>query len=232
MSGPVIYHGTPITPNAAFEAVMPGRAACVSFYRPDQVSLAEEHCPQIMYDNGAFSFWQAALRQGKEWAQDRDWSDYYAWLEPRLVEVRWAVIPDSPGAPSQINDGLLNDWPFSQWGAPLWHMDGSLDRLGRLCEKYDRVCFGWVGRFDEKTKQIAVDERTVGCEAYHRRMGEVSTFLGNQWPVIHMMRGVAVSRDYPFRKRRQHIARSKWTQTRQQSGHRSWESLAREDCVC
>jgi hypothetical protein len=228
----VIYHGTPITPNAAFEAVMPGRAACVSFYRPDQVDIAERLCPKIMYDNGAYSFWQAALRNGKEWAEERNWSDFYEWLEPRLTDGRWGVIPDSPGAPSQINDGLLNDWPFGQWGAPLWHMNGSLERLGRLCEKYERICFGWVGRFDELSGKIAADEQSVGCMAYHRRMNEVGAFLGNQWPNIHMMRGVAVARDYPFHQRGQHIIRAEWTQAGQQGLRGSRRPLAREEGVC
>ncbi|MBB4642391.1 hypothetical protein [Rhizorhapis suberifaciens] len=95
-----------------------------------------------------------------------------------------------PGAPSQLNDALLNDWPFGQKGAPLWHMDGSIDRLGRLCERYGRVCLGWVG----ETKA----DQAVGCDAFRKRMDEVAAFLGNRWPVIHMMRGTAVVQDYPF----------------------------------
>jgi hypothetical protein len=131
-----------------------------------------------------------AMRSGQEWAPDRDWTPYFRWLEPRLFQPgRWAVIPDSPGAPSQLNDGLLNDWPFGQKGAPLWHMDGPLDRLGRLCERYERVCLGWIG--DPK-------KEPVGCDAYRRRMDEVGKLFGNRWPVIHMMRGTLVAHDYPF----------------------------------
>jgi len=143
----------------------------------------------LCFDNGAFSFWQSALKNGQEWAADRDWNPYYKWLEPRLQEGRWAVIPDSPGAPSQINDGLLNDWPFGQWGAPLWHMDNPIDRLLRLCDKYERVCLGWTGQGKDSI---------VGCEAWFRRMDEVASALGNQWPNIHMMRGVMVAREFPF----------------------------------
>jgi hypothetical protein len=29
-------------------------------------------------------------------------------------------------------------------------------------------------------------------------MDEVASVLGNQWPVIHMMRGVMVAREFPF----------------------------------
>lgn len=199
----IIYHGTPMTPNAAFEAVMSGRAACVSFFRPDQIELAIQHCPFIMLDNGAFSFWRQAQRDGHEFDQAaRDWSPYYRWLEPILFHPgRWAVIPDIPGAPSQLNDGLLNDWPFGAAGAPLWHMNGPITRLARLCEKYPRVCLGWIGE--------TADEQKVGCDAYRRKMDEIAALFGNRWPVIHMMRGVAVARDYPFRQRGQHVSRPK-----------------------
>jgi hypothetical protein len=142
------------------------------------------------FDNGAFSFWRAAVKNGEEWAQDRDWTPYYRWLEPRLKAGRWAVIPDMPGAPSQLNDGLLNDWPFGRtWGVPLWHMDGHLDRLARLCDQYDRVALGWIG--DPKREP-------VGCRRYRDRMEDVDKLLGNRWPPLHMMRGVAVAFDYPF----------------------------------
>ena len=190
--GVVIHHGTPLTPRAALHSVCTGRAMCVSFYRPDSVADVEVISPYIMYDNGAFSFWQQAMRAGAECdPEGRDWAAYYAWLEARLfVPGRWAVIPDAPGAPSQINDGLLNDWPFGRSrGVPLWHMDGPIDRLARLCDRYDRVALGWIG---------CPKREPVGCDRYRRRMGEVATLLGNRWPPLHMMRGVKVAHDYPF----------------------------------
>jgi hypothetical protein len=49
MTGPVIYHGTPLTPRAALEAVMPGRAACVSFYSPQDAEALGAVCPQLMF---------------------------------------------------------------------------------------------------------------------------------------------------------------------------------------
>jgi hypothetical protein len=92
-----------------------------------------------------------------------------------------------PGAPSQLNDALLNEWPFGQKGAPLWHMDGPIERLLKLCERFDRVCLGWTGA-----------GKGIDCPDYHARMEEVAKALGNRWPVLHMMRGVAVAFDYPF----------------------------------
>lgn len=49
MTSPTIYHGSPITPLAALGAVMPGRAACVSFFRPDSLEVLLAICPQVMF---------------------------------------------------------------------------------------------------------------------------------------------------------------------------------------
>lgn len=188
----LVYHGTPLTPAAALQAVA-GRAFCVSFFRPDSVADVEAMAPFLVYDNGAFSFWMQALRVGVDPADvpERDWSAYYEWLEPRLfVPGRWAIIPDRPGGASQQNDAMLGEWPFGRSrGAPVWHMDGPLDRLVRLCDRYDRVCLGWVG--DPK-------KEPVGCDAYRRRMDEVAKLMGNSWHPLHMLRGVLVGGEYPF----------------------------------
>lgn len=134
------------------------------------------------------------MRAGREWDEfDRLawWLAYYAWLEPNLfVPGRWAIMPDSPGAPSQLNDGLLNDWPYGRSrGAPVWHMDGPIERLARLCDRYDRVCLGWIG--DPK-------KEPVGCDSYRRKMDEVAALMGNSWHPLHMLRGTKVAFDYPF----------------------------------
>lgn len=44
-----IYHGTPLTPREALLAVLRWRAACVSFYRPDDAEAVEAVCPLIMF---------------------------------------------------------------------------------------------------------------------------------------------------------------------------------------
>lgn len=197
----LVYHGTPVTPVAALRAVLAGRAACVSYFRPDSTGVVEEIAPYIMFDNGAYSFWKRARRSGRECEEiDRDWRPYYAWLEDRLwLPGRWAVIPDRIAAPSQLNDALISDWPHGRArGAPVWHMDGTIERLARLCDRFDRVCFGWVGEFDPAIADIRVDQRDVGCEAYHRKMDQVSRLFGNRWPLVHQFRGGSVGAMYPF----------------------------------
>jgi len=227
----MIYHGTPLTPVAALRALA-GRAFCVSFYRPDNDAMIAEISDNVMLDNGAFSFWKAALKAGCESDEARrDWSPYYAWAEARQIAGRWAVIPDAIGMPSQVNDGLLNDWPLgTAFGAPVWHMNGPLDRLPRLAERYSRVCLGWVGGFENG--RPVKSEAAVGCDAYRRRMDEVAGILGNRWPQLHMLRGVAVARDYPFRQRRQHIARAKRMALRQPARRDARRSVARTARLC
>ena len=62
------------------------------FARPDDVDAVEAVCQRILYDNGAFSFWQAAIRVGEEWdGVNRDWHPYYDWLAPRLCSGRLAL---------------------------------------------------------------------------------------------------------------------------------------------
>jgi hypothetical protein len=170
---------------------MKGRDAVVSFFRPDSLKDVEEICPSIIYDNGAFSFWQQAMKRGEEWDdKPRDWSSYYRWLECRISPERRAVIPDMPGAPSQLNDSLINDWPYGRdVGIPLWHMDGPIARLGSLCDQFDTVALGWIGH----PKKFP-----VGCDDYRDRMDEVGKLFGNSWPKIHMMRGILVAFDYQF----------------------------------
>lgn len=195
-----IYHGTPVTPRAALQALA-GRAFCVSYFRADSVADVEALGPFIMYDNGAYSFWKQTRREGREWTEaERDWRPYYGWLEERLwAPGRWAVIPDRIAAPSQLNDALLAEWPHgTSRGAPVWHMDGPLPRLARLCELYDRVCLGWVGEFDPAIGDIRPEQRDVGCPAWRRRMDEVAKLFGNDWPCVHMLRGTAVAGEYPF----------------------------------
>lgn len=45
----IIYHGTPLTPRAALNAIAPGRAMCVSFYTPQDVEAVEAVSPAIMF---------------------------------------------------------------------------------------------------------------------------------------------------------------------------------------
>jgi hypothetical protein len=61
---PIIYHGTPLTPRAALLDVLHNRAACVSFYRPDDVEAVEAVCPRIMFRQRGIQFLETG---GEAW---------------------------------------------------------------------------------------------------------------------------------------------------------------------
>lgn len=124
----VIYHGTPLTPRAALLNVCAGRAMCVSFYRPDDVEAVEEISPAIMYDNGAFSFWQQALREGKEWAEDRDWTPFLSLA----------------GAPHISSRALGRHSRYAGCAVPAQRR--TAERLAFRAERRTALAHGWADR--------------------------------------------------------------------------------------
>lgn len=178
------YHGTPITPKAVMQALA-GRCFCVSFWRPDQAAEAHAIGQSVMLDNGAFSAW----RSGKP---IDDWSPFYAWAE-RWLDYRtsWAVIPDVIDGDEADNDALVDQWPFGNRGAPVWHMHESIGRLLRLAERFGRVCIGSSGAF-----------AVVGTDRWHGRMITAMNDLCGDGPTpvwLHMLRGMKLAGDiYPF----------------------------------
>ena len=67
----LIYHGTPLTPRSALRDVCQGRGICVSFYRPDDVEVAEAISPAIMFRQrrifilaASVASWRRSYRRG------------------------------------------------------------------------------------------------------------------------------------------------------------------------
>lgn len=222
-----IYHVTPITPNAALVDVCTGRNLLVSMARPDQLDIVLKIAKKRLFDHGRFSTWIAAMKAGREWCEDDvPRHVYYAWLEPFIwLPDHAAIMPDIPGAPSQINDGELLDWPFPvEKGLPVYHMDGPIARFGRLLEKYPRVCMGWIG--DPK-------KEPVGCERYWRRVEEIERELGSDiWPQTHMLRGIAVADQRPFRGGRRQQPRPKRASLRQPDRRTRGRQVAWAEGLC
>lgn len=137
------YHGLPITPASAAAAAISAGHAFVSYAHCDQLPVAIECCQSFAIDNGAFSAWRA----GKPVL---DWSCYYAWAAQAKAtpSCDFAVIPDVIDGSEADNDALLAEWPLPRWfGAPVWHMHESLDRLSRIAADWPRVCIGSSGEF-------------------------------------------------------------------------------------
>lgn len=137
------YHGLPITPATTAVSAIGGGHAFVSYAHADQLSVAVETCQSFAIDNGAFSAW----RKGEP---VRDWAGFYEWAAEckRAPHCDFAVIPDVIDGSEADNDALLSEWPLPRWfGAPVWHMHESLDRLERLASGWPRICIGSSGEF-------------------------------------------------------------------------------------
>lgn len=172
------YHGLPITPaTAACKAVEAGHAF-VSFAHSDQINVAIEMCQSFAIDNGAFSAW----RQGKPII---NWQPFYDWALDckKIPSCDFAVIPDVIDGNESDNDALLRDCPLPSWfGAPVWHLHESLDRLEKLANTYLRVCFGssgefssigtikWWERISQSMSVICDEEGRPNCKLHGLRM--------------------------------------------------------------
>lgn len=177
------YHGTPITPVGVLKTLA-GRCFCVSYAAPAQVAWCHEFGQSVMLDNGAFTFWKTG--------KPVDWLGYYRWCEVWLrFHTTWAVIPDVIDGGEEANDRLIELWPHGDRGAPVWHMNESLDRLKRLTAQFSKVCIGSAG-----------DYAVVGDKKWHARMHEAMNSLCGLGPApswLHMLRGMAQSgSEYPF----------------------------------
>ncbi len=177
------YHGTPITPNSALDQIK-GRHFCVSFARPDNVRRCHEIGQSVLLDNGAFSMWRRK--------EPTDWPGYYAWCDRWLDHpTTWACIPDVIDAPEEQQEDLLWRWPFGERGAPVWHMNESLERLFNLLDHWPRVCIG-------STSVYAV----VLSPAWQQRMDVIWEQIGRRHkraPWVHMLRGMACAgKRWPF----------------------------------
>lgn len=183
------YHGTPITPRKVLTELA-GRSFCVSFWRPDDVEWCHQYGQSVMLDNGAFSAWMKAIKEGK--TPEIDWQAFYAWCDQWLAyRTTWAVIPDVIAGDVDANDTLIAQWPHGQRGAPVWHMHEPIDRLKKLCDEWERVCIG-----------SSAEYRVVGSDMWHNRMTEAMNAICKTGRVpawLHMLRGMAAAQwGYPF----------------------------------
>lgn len=177
------YHGTPITPQAERQK-MAGKHFCVSFAEPRDADWCLANGQSVMWDNGAFTF----FRQGGELDVPR----FYAWIEPRLAQPHWGVVPDRIGGGVAEQREMVATWPFPrQLGAPVWHMGLPVDYLLALADKWPRICFGSSERYWQ-----------VGSADWESRCDEAFNALAKRHrhlPWVHMLRGLALAGDrWPF----------------------------------
>ena len=183
------YHGLPITPaTAAIKAVESGHAF-VSFAHPEQLNVAVEVCQSFAIDNGAFSAWKSG-------SPITDWSEFYKWAESckRIPSCDFAVIPDVIDGSESDNDALLAEWPLPKWfGAPVWHIHESFDRLERMANDYPRICLGSSGEY-----------ATIGTQQWWQRIAQAMRVICNDegQPLVKLhglrMLNPAIFTKFPF----------------------------------
>lgn len=167
------YVGLPITPETTAVAAVSGGHAFVSARHPVQLPLAIAVAQSFAIDNGAFSAWKAG-------DPVKDWRSFYEFAGEmkRIPHCDFAVIPDVIDGTEADNDALLDEWPLPQWfGAPVWHMHESLERLFRLVSEWPRVCLGSSGAFSKvgTTEWWARMEMAmlVACDAQGRPLAKL-----------------------------------------------------------
>lgn len=191
------FHGGPIWGGEGDElikALYRGGGALVSFHRPDQIKRIVQLDCDLILDNGAFSVWMKSNRKGEIVDWDKHWNKYYKWVESLYARIGWFIVPDVIGGTDEENDALLAKLPehLLSKAVPVWHSEGSLERLERLCERFERVAIGCVGR-----------HRSIRSPAWRERMDEVfkHIYITKKYPVkIHGLRALDVRAisQYPF----------------------------------
>lgn len=183
------YHGLPITPTPVANYAVQAGHAFVSYAHPEQIGTAIEVCQSFAIDNGAFSAWKS----GKPIT---NWDDYYDWALnlKKVPSCDFAVVPDVINGSESDNDLLLNDCPLPKWfGAPVWHMHESLERLEQLANCYVRVCIGSSGEYT-----------TVGTANWWSKMGQamrvICDDMGRPICKLHGLRMLdpAIFTKFPF----------------------------------
>lgn len=177
------YHGTPLTPRSEL-LKMAGKHFCVSFANPGDADWCLAHGQSVMWDNGAFTFFTQK--------KPTDWSQFYAWVEPRLGHPHWAVVPDVIDGDIDDNLALIRQWPHDRaMSAAVWHMAEPIDHLLALTDMgFAKMCFGSSGTYWQ-----------VGSETWERRCDEAFNALESRGlrPWVHMLRGLAMCGDrWPF----------------------------------
>lgn len=152
------FHGTPC--GATREDVarfLSGRHAFVPWLRCEDIGTAAEVCQSFAVDCSAYTAWKSG-------EPITDWSGYYAWVDQwrRHPGFDFAIIPDVIDGTAADNDALLTEWPWEDFGVPVWHLHESRERLRTLCEVFPRVALGSSGKW-----------ATPGTSSWWNRMADV-----------------------------------------------------------
>ena len=169
-----------------FETYMKDRNVLIPFLNHSDLKRAKRVCNKIILDNSAFT----AHTQGVV----IDWNDYYDWVAKHEDRIEWFIIPDVIDGTEEENDKLIRDYHNTNLtkGYPVWHLNESLERLKRLADNYDLVCFGSSGEFWDLKSEAWRGRVTKALEAI--------SIDGIPITQIHMLRclDINIFPNYPF----------------------------------
>lgn len=166
------FHGGPIWGgDELIKALYSKGGALVSFARPDQIKkIAALDCSLVL-DNGAFSTWRRSKGSMSVGDWGLHWTRYYQWVQLWYHRIEWFIVPDVIEGSEDENDFLISSIPsvLLSKAVPVWHTVESIDRLIRLCRRFNRVAIGccgehgairskaWNDRMDEAFKAVYID---------------------------------------------------------------------------
>ena len=131
-----------------------------------------------MIDNGAFSIWMQNKKRGKK--KTISWDPYYTWIDSIYADITEFILPDVIDGSEEDNDALLTECNLMN-GIPVWHVNESFERLGRLASDYPYIAFGSAGEFS-----------TLGTEKWNKKVSTAMSLLSDKDGVplvkVHMLR--------------------------------------------
>ena len=149
------YHGSPLGgPVSELSKFYSRRHAMVSFANPQDIAVVADCCQSFALDNGAYTAWKGG--------EKLDVDKYLEWVDiwDKHPAFDWALIPDIIDGSEDENNALIKSLSSDKTTmVPIWHLNESLDKLGRLVRDWPRVAFGSSGEYG-----------TPGSETWDKRM--------------------------------------------------------------
>jgi len=179
------YHGTPLGgPITDAVSFFSNRHAFVSFASNSHLQHIAGVVSTFALDNGAFSFWKSG--------KTADWAGYESFVKKwrHHPAFNFCVIPDVIEGTEKENDELIKQWPIASFcSAPVWHLHESIERLVRLCSKFERVCFGSSGEFSE-----------IGTIEWSQKIDEAFSAISTGGKIETKIHGLRMLNPSVFRK--------------------------------
>lgn len=209
MGDALIYHGTPLTPRAALNSIMPGRAGCVSFYRPDDLEALLAICPQVMFRpwgvfllDGSHARGQGVVRGGSR----------------RMVAGLLSVAGANPVPPRQMGDHARQPSgtiPAQRWTTKRLAIRSSR-RAGLAYGRFDNSPCPALRKAPARVRRLdwRSESRAGGLRGLSAQNGRGSRPYGQHLAPAPYASRHGGSLRLPIFERGQHLTRAEWASLR------------------